>query len=83
MEEELQQKSKSSINEIDFGTESGVSQSGTGENPSRGSLSTRAKKKPFDEMTGDETTYSIGAQKEDELKKQGISLSSFKSKKVM
>jgi hypothetical protein len=80
---ELQQKSESSINEIDAGTESGISLSGCGENPSRGSLSTRAKKKPFDEMTGDETTYSIGAQKEDELKKQGISLSSFKSKKVV
>jgi hypothetical protein len=74
---------KSKLNEIDFGTESGISLSGSGENPSRGSLSTRAKKKPFDEMNGDETTYSIGAQKEDELKKQGISLSSFKSKKVV
>ena len=37
--------------------------SGTGENPSRGSLSTRAKKTPFDEMTGDETGMSIGDQK--------------------
>ena len=40
-------------------------------------------KKPVEELTGDETTYSIGAKKEDELKKQGISLSSFKSKKVV
>jgi hypothetical protein len=35
------------------------------------------------EMTGDETGCSIGDQKEDELKKKGISLSSFKSKKVV
>lgn len=76
---ELQQK----VNEIDYGTEVGISLSGSGENPSRGSLSTRAKKRPFDEMTGDETTASIGDQKEDELKKQGISLSTFKSKKVV
>lgn len=74
--EALQQK----INEIDFGTETGISLSGAGENPSRGSLSTRAKKRPFDEMTGDETTSSIGDQKEDEFKKQGISLSSFKKR---
>lgn len=32
------------------------------------------------EMTGDETGATIGAQKEDELKKKGISLSTFKSK---
>jgi hypothetical protein len=35
------------------------------------------------ELTGDETTLSIGAQKEDELKKVGISLSSFKAKKFV
>lgn len=73
---ELKQK----INEIDYGTEVGISQSGSGENATRGSLSTRAKKKPFDEMTGDETTASIGDQKEDELKKQGISLTSFRKR---
>jgi hypothetical protein len=32
------------------------------------------------EMTGDETTASIGDQKEDELKKKGISLTSFKKR---
>ena len=32
------------------------------------------------ELTGDETTASISAQKEDENKKKGISLSTFKSK---
>jgi hypothetical protein len=71
------------ITEIDAGTEIGVSLSGTGENPSRGSLSTRAKKRPFDEMTGDETGMSIGDQKELELRNQGISLATFKSKKVV
>jgi hypothetical protein len=74
---------KAKINEIDFGTESGVSMSGTGENPSRGSLSTRAKKAPFDEMTGDETGMSIGDQKELEMRNQGITLSTFKAKKVV
>jgi hypothetical protein len=33
------------------------------------------------EMQGDETTASIGAQKEDELKKVGINLQSFKAKR--
>jgi hypothetical protein len=74
---------KAKINEIDFGTESGVSMSGTGENPSRGSLSTRAKKAPFDEMTGDETGMSIGDQKELEMRNQGITISTFKAKKVV
>ena len=64
-----------------MGTEPGVSMSGSGENPSRGSSeTTRAKKKPFDEMTGDETTASIGDQKEDELRKQSINLSSFRKR---
>jgi hypothetical protein len=35
------------------------------------------------ELTGDETTASIGDQKEDELEKQGISLSSFKKKNYL
>ena len=36
---------------------------------------------PFKELTGDTTTASIGAQKEDELKKKGISLKVFKAKR--
>jgi len=36
--------------------------------------------KNIQEMTGDETTASIGAQAEDELKKKGISLTSFKKR---
>ena len=74
---------QSKINEIDAGTEVGISSSGAGENSTRGSLSTRAKKRPFDEMTGDETGMSIGDQKELELRNQGISLATFKSKKVV
>ena len=35
------------------------------------------------EMTGDETGASIGAQKEDELKKKGINLSTFKTKNTL
>ena len=41
------------------------------------------KRKPVSELTGDETTASIGDQKEDELKKQGISLSSFKKRNYL
>jgi len=36
--------------------------------------------KQLNELTGDETTASIGDQKEDELKKKGISLTSFKKR---
>jgi chloramphenicol 3-O-phosphotransferase/nicotinamide mononucleotide adenylyltransferase len=76
----LQEKVKESI---DRGTEVGVSMSGGGENATRGGLSSSPKKKPLEELTGDETTLSIGAQKEDELKKQGINLSTFKAKKTV
>ena len=41
------------------------------------------KKKIIKELTGDETTMSIGDKKEDELKKVGISLKSFKAKKFV
>jgi hypothetical protein len=40
-------------------------------------------KDKLSELTGDETTASIGDQKEDELKKQGISLASFKKKNYL
>jgi predicted RNA binding protein YcfA (HicA-like mRNA interferase family) len=36
--------------------------------------------KQLNELTGDETTASIGDQKEDELKKKGVSLTSFKKR---
>ena len=60
--------------------ESGLSMATSGENMVRGALRTKIVKKPLEELTGDETTASIGDQKEDELKKKGISLTSFKKR---
>ena len=55
----------------------------SGENMTRGLTKTKLIKKPLEEMQGDETTDSIGSQKEDELKRKGINLQSFKSKRVV
>ena len=44
---------------------------------------TKLIKKPLEEMQGDETTSSISSQKEDELKRKGINLQSFKSKRFV
>ena len=73
---------KKKIHEIDQGTEVGMSMSGGGENASRGGLSTRAKQKPFDEIAGDggEMATSMSDKKEDDLKKQGIALSTFRGR---
>ena len=81
------------INEIDGGIEPGLSMASSGENMSRGldrSMVTTGvkynrdpKKKTIKELTGDETTMSTGDKKEDELKKVGINLSSFKAKKFV
>jgi hypothetical protein len=65
---------------IDKGIEPGLSMASAGENFSRGLTKTKAVKKPLEELTGDETGASIGAQKEDELKKNGISITSFKKR---
>ena len=71
---------------IDKGIEPGLSMAGAGESPARDmgeKLSKRGKATqvvPIKELTGDETGASIGDQKEDELKKKGISLLSFKKK---
>jgi dephospho-CoA kinase len=71
---------------IDKGIEPGLSMAGAGESPARDmgeKLSKRGKATqvvPIKELTGDETGASIGDQKEDELKKRGISLLSFKKK---
>ena len=69
---------------IDKGIEPGLSMASSGENSTRGGI-TRIKpiKKPLEELTGDETTMSIGDKKEDELKKVGINLQSFKAKKFV
>jgi hypothetical protein len=63
--------------------ESGLSMATSGENMGRGALRTKIVKKPLEELTGDETTASIGDQKEDELKKKGISLTSFKKRNYL
>jgi hypothetical protein len=71
---------------IDKGIEPGISMAGAGESPAR-DMGERLSKKgkatqvmPIKELTGDETGASIGDQKEDELKKKGISLLSFKKR---
>jgi hypothetical protein len=79
----LSEAKKKYIKEIDAGTEIGLPMAGTGENMLRGKTSNRILKKPVDELTGDETTYSIGDKKEDELSKVGIALSTFKSKNYL
>ena len=73
-------REKSTTESIDKGIESGLSMASGGENLMRGSLRTKSIKPPLEELTGDETTASISAQKEDELKKAGISLRTFKTK---
>lgn len=68
---------------IDKGIEPGVSMASSGENFGRGVTKTKLLKKPFEEMTGDETGVSIGDQKELQLKRKGIDLSTFRSKKFV
>jgi hypothetical protein len=85
---EIRRKKESKVQEsIDKGIEPGVSMSGSGESIGRDTGEKIRKKtgksSQVAEMQGDETTASISAQKEDELKKKGISLSSFKSKNVI
>jgi cytidyltransferase-like protein len=81
---QIRTKQKTTTKEsIDKGIEPGLSMASSGENMSRGLTKTKLIKKPLEEMQGDETTLSIGDQKEDELKKKGINLLSFKSKKVV
>ena len=72
---------------IDKGIEPGLSMAASGESIGR-DMGEKIKKKTGKasqvvEMQGDETGASIGAQKEDELKKKGISLLSFKSNKAI
>ena len=71
---------------IDKGIEPGISMAGAGESPARDMGEKLSKKgkatqvMPIKELTGDETGASIGDQKEDELKKKGISLTTFKKR---
>jgi hypothetical protein len=76
---------------IDKGIETGMSMAAGGEGIGRdmGEINDKngkvnpLKKKPVAEMGGDSTTASIGAQKQDELSKQGISLSTFRGKNYL
>ena len=73
---------KEKVNEsIDRGIEPGLSMAQSGENFSRPAGEKLNKKgRVVTELTGDETTASIGDQKEDELKKKGIDLLSFRKR---
>ena len=68
---------------IDKGIEPGLSMAAAGENSARPVNKTKMVKKPFEEAigAGGEDVNSIGAKKEDELKKVGINLQSFKAKR--
>ena len=85
IKENFQKKVQESI---DKGIEPGISMAGAGESPARDMGEKLSKKgkatqvvpKRIDELTGDTTTASIGDQKEDELKKKGISLTTFKKR---
>ena len=76
-------KEKAIAESIDMGIEPGLSMAQSGESLGRGGgdkYDKNGKLKPFEEMQGDETTASIGDQKEDELKKVGINLTSFRKR---
>ena len=85
-----QHKKETQTESIDAGIEPGLSMAASGENLSRSpdpsmAVSDRklSKRKMVKELTGDETGASNGAQKEDELKRKGINLSSFKAKRII
>ena len=81
---QIRSKKEKAISEaIDMGIEPGLSMAQSGESLGRGggdNYDKKGKLKPFKEMQGDETTASIGDQKEDELKKVGINLPSFRKR---
>jgi hypothetical protein len=91
--QEIRKQKEKILESIDRGIEPGVSMASSGENFSRGvdpqmatdgkKYNRDPKKKTIKELTGDETTMSIGDQKEDELKKVGINLRTFKAKKFV
>jgi hypothetical protein len=78
---QIRSKKEKVSESIDRGIEPGLSMAQSGENFSRPAGEKLNKKgRVVTELTGDETTASIGDQKEDELKKKGISLMSFKKR---
>jgi hypothetical protein len=80
---EIWSKKKYIEESIDKGIEPGLSMAGAGESPARdmGEKLTKKKKVAVVEGGGETTATSISDQKEDELKKQGINLQSFKAKR--
>ena len=74
---------ESTLNEIDKGIEPGLSMATGGENATRLAPKNKAVKKPFEEAigAGGEMATSMSDKKEDELKKVGINLQSFKAKR--
>jgi hypothetical protein len=77
---QIRTKKESKIKEsIDMGIEPGMSMAAGGESIGR-DMGEKIKKRKISvtEMQGDETTASIGDKKEDELKKKGIDLLSFR-----
>ena len=76
------QKEKHQKESIDQGIETGMSMSagGEGARDTGEKINKKGKATQVAEMQGDETTASIGDQKDDELKKTGISLSTFKKR---
>jgi dephospho-CoA kinase len=72
---EIRKRKEALVKEsIDMGIEPGISMAASGEN-----LRNTVRKKRIEELTGDETTLSNSAQVEDELKRKGINLKSFKA----
>lgn len=72
---EIRKRKEAQVGEsIDMGIEPGISMAASGEN-----LRSTFRKKRIEELTGDETTLSNSAQVEDELKRKGINLKSFKA----
>ena len=80
----IRQRQKEKIKEsIDKGIEPGLSMGQSGENLSRKGQKIKQNERPFEEMIGADGTdaNSIGDKKEDELKKVGINLKTFKAKR--
>ena len=78
---QIRSKKEKVSESIDRGIEPGLSMAQSGENFSRPAGEKLNKKgRVVTELTGDETTASIGDQKEDELKKKGIDLLSFRKR---
>ena len=72
---EIRKRKEAQVKEsIDMGIEPGISMAASGEN-----LRSTVRKKRIEELTGDETTLSNSAQVEDELKRKGINLKTFKA----